>query len=200
MWVQSLIWEDPTCHRATKPMCYNYWAHEPQLLKLMIFRACALQQAKPLQWEACTLQLGSSPCSLYLEIACTQHEDPVQPNKRHYCCKVGYTIVAFGENKQQKKSMWSWVRNEGERVCWVTGMESQTHRTLASLHELRHLERKPLFQVLRNCSVDKIEVYSPGTKATFNFPLTWHKISIQSNPTSPFWRRSALGFVWKEWC
>ena len=43
--VQSAIWEDPTCHRATKPMhCYyqacalgprscNYWAHMPQLLK-----------------------------------------------------------------------------------------------------------------------------------------------------------------------
>ena len=24
MWVQSLIWEDPPCHRATNPMCYNY--------------------------------------------------------------------------------------------------------------------------------------------------------------------------------
>ena len=23
-WVQSLVWEDPTCHRATKPMCHNY--------------------------------------------------------------------------------------------------------------------------------------------------------------------------------
>ena len=22
--VRSLIWEDPTCLRATKPMCYNY--------------------------------------------------------------------------------------------------------------------------------------------------------------------------------
>ena len=23
-WVQSLVWEDPTCHGATKPMCHNY--------------------------------------------------------------------------------------------------------------------------------------------------------------------------------
>ena len=46
-WVQSLVQEDPTCHRATKPMCHNYWAcilktashsywsHMPQLLKPM---------------------------------------------------------------------------------------------------------------------------------------------------------------------
>ena len=25
-WVPSLVWEDPTCRRATKPMCHNYWA------------------------------------------------------------------------------------------------------------------------------------------------------------------------------
>ena len=22
--VRALVWEDPTCHRATKPMCHNY--------------------------------------------------------------------------------------------------------------------------------------------------------------------------------
>ena len=25
--------EDPTCCGATKPVCHNYWAHVPQLLK-----------------------------------------------------------------------------------------------------------------------------------------------------------------------
>ena len=24
--------------------------------------------------------------------------------------------------------------------------------------------------------------------------------ALQGDPTSPFWRRSALGFLWKEWC
>ena len=49
-WVRSLVWEDPTCHRATKPLHHNYWAcvleptshnywacappaHTPQLLR-----------------------------------------------------------------------------------------------------------------------------------------------------------------------
>ena len=43
--VWALVWEDPTCHRATKPVyhdywacaleptSHNYWAHVPQLLK-----------------------------------------------------------------------------------------------------------------------------------------------------------------------
>ena len=24
-WVRALVWEDPTCHGGTKPMCHNYW-------------------------------------------------------------------------------------------------------------------------------------------------------------------------------
>ena len=31
--VRSLVPEDSTCHRATMPMCHNYWAHVLQLSK-----------------------------------------------------------------------------------------------------------------------------------------------------------------------
>ena len=29
---------------------------------------------------------------------------------------------------------------------------------------------------------------------------SWESLGLQGDPTSPFWRRSALGFPWKEWC
>ena len=29
---------------------------------------------------------------------------------------------------------------------------------------------------------------------------TWESVGLQGDPTSPFWRRSTLGFLWKEWC
>ena len=29
---------------------------------------------------------------------------------------------------------------------------------------------------------------------------SWDSLGLQGDPTSPFWRRSALGFLWKEWC
>ena len=29
---------------------------------------------------------------------------------------------------------------------------------------------------------------------------SWESFELQGDPTSPFWRRSALGFLWKEWC
>ena len=31
-WVRSLVWEDSTCHGATKPMCHSYWAHALELV------------------------------------------------------------------------------------------------------------------------------------------------------------------------
>ena len=43
--VRALVREDPTCRRATKPLCHNYWSPP---------RARALQQEKPPQWEART--------------------------------------------------------------------------------------------------------------------------------------------------
>ena len=29
---------------------------------------------------------------------------------------------------------------------------------------------------------------------------SWESLGLQGHPTNPFWRRSALGFLWKEWC
>ena len=29
---------------------------------------------------------------------------------------------------------------------------------------------------------------------------SWESLGLQGDPTSPFWRRSALGFLWKKWC
>ena len=53
--------EDSTCQGATQPVCHNYWAHLLQLLKSMSPRAHALQQEKPLQWEACVPQQTTAP-------------------------------------------------------------------------------------------------------------------------------------------
>ena len=60
--VWSLVWEDPTCCGATKPVCHSYWSLCPT--------ACAPQQEKPSQWEDCALQAESSPpCSPQVEKA-----------------------------------------------------------------------------------------------------------------------------------
>ena len=85
-WVQSLAWEDPTWHRATKterhnsealalePGGCNCWAHTLQLLKPACPRAHAPQQQKTPQWGAHALLLESSFCSPQLEKACAQQQ------------------------------------------------------------------------------------------------------------------------------
>ena len=81
--VQALVREDPTCHRATNPVCHNYWAREPQLLspcatttEARMPTARAPQQEKPQQWEACAPQWKSSPHSPQLEKAHAQQKRP----------------------------------------------------------------------------------------------------------------------------
>ena len=29
---------------------------------------------------------------------------------------------------------------------------------------------------------------------------SWETLGLQGDPTGPFWRRSTLGFLWREWC
>ena len=96
-WVRALAWEDPTCHRATKPMHHNYWAttqlspralepvsHNywacvPQLLKPACPRARALQQEKPPQWEARTQQQRVAHARRNQRKPAHSNGDPTQP-------------------------------------------------------------------------------------------------------------------------
>ena len=57
---------------------------ELQLWKPSSPRACALQQEKPPEWEAHTLQLESSPHSLQLEKSLHSNQDSVQPKINKY--------------------------------------------------------------------------------------------------------------------
>ena len=51
---RSLVWEDTTCHRATKPPCIT-------ITKACMPRACAPQQERPPQQEAWPLQRRVAP-------------------------------------------------------------------------------------------------------------------------------------------
>ena len=62
-----------------EPRDYNHSALMPQLLKPGPPRARAQQQEKPLQWEACTPQLESSPRSLQLQKSPHSNKDPAEP-------------------------------------------------------------------------------------------------------------------------
>ena len=47
----------------------------------------------------------------------------------------------------------------------------------------------------RNLSVEELMLLNCGVGED-----SWQSLGLQGDPTSPFWRRSALGFLWKDWC
>ena len=61
--VRTLVWEDPTCHGATKPMCHNYWS------------PCSTTREATAMRSLCTATKSSS-CLLQLEKAHTQQQRP----------------------------------------------------------------------------------------------------------------------------
>ena len=76
--VRSLVWEDPTCHGATRSVC-QYWgsALEPESCNYWgLSTPDSAPQEKPLQWGACAPQLESSLCLLQLEKTCIQQQWP----------------------------------------------------------------------------------------------------------------------------
>ena len=81
-WVQPLVWEDSTCYGVPKP-------HMPQLLKLSCPRAHSLQQEKPMQWEACSLQLEE------VQTQCNQKQKLINLKENHTYIMYIYVYIYY---------------------------------------------------------------------------------------------------------
>ena len=51
--IWSLVWEDPTCHGATEPVCHNFWACTLEPMSRNLW-AHVLQLLKPRSWSPCS--------------------------------------------------------------------------------------------------------------------------------------------------
>ena len=69
--VRALIWEDPTCRGATKPVSHNYWA--------CASGACAPQWERPRQWEARAPWWRVAPAHHSWRKPLHRNEDQTQP-------------------------------------------------------------------------------------------------------------------------
>ena len=49
-------------------------------------------------------------------------------------------------------------------------------------------------------TVKKVECQRIDAFELWSGEDSWESLGLQGDPTSPVWRRSALGFLWKEWC
>ena len=82
-WIQSLVWEDPTCHRATQPVHHSYWSPR------------AAMEAAPGR-SPCTTR-KSSPCLPKLETARVQQRRPSVARKKVLTFK-SYSILICSDN------------------------------------------------------------------------------------------------------
>ena len=69
--VRALVWKDPTCHGATKPVSHNYW--------VCASGACAPQWERPWQWEARAPWWRADPARRNWRKPSHRNEDPTQP-------------------------------------------------------------------------------------------------------------------------
>ena len=74
-WVQTLVWEDPTWHGATKPVRHNYWAYVPQLLKPVHYSLLSTTR-EDMAMRSPRTATKSSPHSPQLEKARAQQQRP----------------------------------------------------------------------------------------------------------------------------
>ena len=72
--VRALVWEDPTCRGATRPVSHNYWA--------CASGSCAPQQERPRQWEARAPRWRVVPARHNWRKPSPRNEDPTQPKNK----------------------------------------------------------------------------------------------------------------------
>ena len=93
-WVRALVWEDPACHGATKPMHHDYCSRAPSL--------CSTREATA--GGAGAARLERSPCSPQLEKARAEQPRP-SSTKKTKKKKVNFT-------KQNKAGELLWIKGD----------------------------------------------------------------------------------------
>ena len=93
----------------------------------------------------------------------------------------------WGGGAQWGAALLGSLETSDKRWCHIP---SWTHSRLPSPFEIAY--HSLLFQMWFH--IDDFTIDS------FVWFLGWESLGLQGDPTSPFWRRSVLGFLWKEWC
>ena len=86
----------------------------------------------------------------------------------------------------------------------VTNLDSMFQSRDITLSTKVHLVKAMVFPVVmygceswtwRRLSTEELMLLNCGVGED-----SWESLGLQGDPSSPLWRRSALGFLWKEWC
>ena len=129
----SLVQEDPTCCRATKPVLHNYWARRPESL-----RSAAREAHSP--------QRKSSPRSLQLEKAHVQQQRPSAAKKMTTVFKKINMLKKKRKRNVSTLKKKKLSTNKSPEPDGYTGEFCQTFREELTLIFLKLLQRKEVSQ------------------------------------------------------
>ena len=129
----------------------------------------------------------------------------LSPNQKNRELPEGGALMPWEDCRAQE---------EEERLLFFPGPDSvKSHGLyflLPSQTSLSFLQKtSPPFSMWESCTWFAI-VWDPNCNSMLvpNIPIiagevgedSWESLGLQGDPASPFWRRSALGFLWKDWC
>ena len=134
-----------------------------------------------------------SPCSCSLSLSHTQCilSGPISRQVKSKALGIWF----------KKSVTWVW---DGRDLAWQLFMQNHLGVSVGYkpiLHEECDVASKCLHskevEVLGSVGTWKSMLHSAQAPAAL---WAQQSLGLQGDPTSPFWRRSALGFLWKEWC
>ena len=126
------------------------------------------------------------------------------------------TLWQIGKQCKQWQILFSWAPNSLKKVTaamklkdtcsWKKSNDKPNQRIEKQRHYFAHKSPSRLWFFLWSCrgvrvglwrrlSAEELMLLNCGVRED-----SWGPLGLQGDPTSPFWRRSALGFLWKEWC
>ena len=97
----------------------------------------------------------------------------------------------------------SFLPRDRTQVCYIAGRFCTVWVTGEACISQKPHDSFSLCLIGRFMALDKLLYLSKTCLMLLNCGVgedTWESLGLQGDPTSPFWRRSALGFLWKEWC
>ena len=110
---------------------------------------------------------------------------------------LGSKIIADGDYSNEiKRHLLLWRKS-------MTNLDSILKSRDITLSTKAHLVKAMVFPVVmygyESWTIKKAEHQRIDAFELWCWRNSWESLGLQGDPTSPFWR-SALGFLWKDWC